>query len=122
VIKTNQKGFSQPPNHISTAQVSELVTTTTNEHHPHLKGTNNKQNLHINPYQPLFLPTMPLPLQQPNGMPTSAPTLHLPFLPTKDATTCTNFAILITTRYANGTTIPTFNNHISTTNIKHLTS
>jgi hypothetical protein len=63
VIKTNQRGFSQPPNHISTTQVFHLVTTTTNEHHPHFEKTNNKQNLRINPYQPLFLPTMALPLQ-----------------------------------------------------------
>jgi hypothetical protein len=63
VIKTNQRGFSQPPNHIFTTQTFHLVTTTTNEHHPHLEETNNKQNPRINPYQPLFLPTMPRPLQ-----------------------------------------------------------
>jgi hypothetical protein len=50
VIKTNQKGFSQPPNHIFITQAFHLVTTTTNEHHAHLEETNNKQNPHINPY------------------------------------------------------------------------
>jgi hypothetical protein len=78
VIKTNQRGFAQPPNHISTTQAFHLVTTTTNEHHPYLEETNNKQNPHINLYQPLFLPIMPLPLQQLKGMPI---TLHLPCLP-----------------------------------------
>jgi hypothetical protein len=39
VIMTNQRGFHQPPNHISSTQAFHLVIITTNEHHPHSKMT-----------------------------------------------------------------------------------
>jgi hypothetical protein len=76
VIMTNQRGFYQPPNHISTTQAFHLVIITTNEHHPRFKGTTQQTKPPHQPLQPLPLPTLPLPLQQ--GMPIGAPTLHLP--------------------------------------------
>jgi len=75
-IMTNQRGFHQPPNHISTTQASHLVIIATNEHHPHSKGTTQQTKPPHQPLQPLPLPTLLLPLQQ--GMLISASTLHLP--------------------------------------------